>query len=187
MGKSFEEGGLPTSRRGLLGGGVRVSTALAVWSLVGCGRRSGADPLLDYVCDQVIPATDTPGALEVKVPDFLRMAVAQGLAGAKGNELERLVRELDGAARGVLMDLAPAARLDVLSRHDAACFTSHETAANFAWPLVKRLILMGYYTTEVGASRELEFVLDPGSFKPDLPYRKGDRAQSADYFGVLGL
>lgn len=187
MGRSFDEFGLPTSRRGLLGDGVRVSAALAVWSLVGCSRQSGADPLLDYVCDQTIPATRTPGALAVKVPDFVRMAVTKGLAGAEGDELERLVRELDGAAGGAFVNLAPAVRLDVLSRHDAACFVSRDRPANFVWPLIKRLILMGYYTSEVGASQELEFVLDPGEFKPDLPYRKGDRAQSADYFGVLGL
>jgi hypothetical protein len=85
------------------------------------------------------------------------------------------------------MDLASAPRLDLLSRHDAACFALHDSPAKFVWPLVKHLILMGYYTSEVGASQELEFVLDPGGFKADLPYRKGDRAQSADYFGVLGL
>jgi hypothetical protein len=187
MGKAFDEGRLPTSRRDLLGGGVRVSAALAVWSLVGCSRASSPDPLLDYVCDQTIPATATPGALAVKVPDFIRMAIAKGLAGAKGDELERLIRELDGSAGSAFMDLAPVARLDVLSRHDAACFASHDSAAKFVWPLVKRLILMGYYTSEAGASQELEFLLDPGGFKPDLPYRKGDRAQSTDYFGVLGL
>ncbi len=187
MSKPIDEGWLPTSRRRLLGDGVRVSAALAVWSLVGCSRQSSPDPLLDYVCDQTIPATSTPGAIAVKVPDFVKMAVDIGLAGAKGDELGRLIRELDGSADGVFMDLAPKLRLDALSRHDATCFASHDSAARFVWPLVKRLILMGYYTSEVGASQELEFVLDPGGFKPDLPYRKGDRAQSADYFGVLGL
>ncbi len=187
MSIAFDEGWSRISRRSLLGDSVRVSAALAVWSLVGCSRQSSPDPLLEYVCDQTIPATSTPGALAVKVPDFIRMALANGLTGANGDELDRLIRELDGSAGSAFMDLAPAVRLDILSRHDATCFASHDSAARFVWPLVKRLILMGYYTSEVGASQELEFVLDPGGFKPNLPYRKGDRAQSADYFGVLGL
>jgi hypothetical protein len=42
---------------------------------------------------------------------------------------------------------------------------------------------MGYYTSEIGASQELQYQLVPGRFDPDLPVKPGDRAWSSDWIG----
>ena len=52
------------------------------------------------------------------------------------------------------------------------------------WPRLKGLILIGYYTSEIGASQELRYILVPGHFDPDVPLEPGDRAWSSDWTGV---
>jgi hypothetical protein len=55
--------------------------------------------------------------------------------------------------------------------------------ADSAWPRIKRLIVMGYYTSEVGAAQELQYALVPGRFDPDVPVKPGDRGWSSDWVG----
>jgi hypothetical protein len=172
------------SRRAILGGGVAIAAA-GIWWQVSKVRHADVGPLLTYVSDQTIPATETPGAVAVKVPEFVQLALAHGLAGAKGDELERLAAELDAVADGDFMGLAATERLAALTRHDNACFASRDAASKAAWPLIKKLILMGYYTSEVGGSQELAYELSPGEYRGDIAYAKGDRAYSNNWFGVM--
>lgn len=168
------------NRRTLLGGGAAAVAALALWSQIREGETAEINPLINFVCDSTIPDTDTPGALKAGVPFFLKLAVASGILSSEGDELERLPQELDKAAGDDFMSLDSHSRLATLTRHDAACFTSSEAATDKVWPLIKRLIVLGYYTSEIGASQELQYNLDPDGFRGDLPYHPGERAQSTD-------
>lgn len=175
----------PKRRRLLVGVGAAAAAA-GIWTLVGTVRPAdAAPPLVDFVCDQTIPQTDTPGALAVGVPQFLRLAVQHGLAGAKPDLLEALASELDHAAGGHYSDLSTAEKVRVLTRHDQACFEGGRPSGTHAWPTVKRLILIGYYTSEAGGSHELRYELDPGGFQADLPYKAGERAYLNDWFGTI--
>jgi hypothetical protein len=46
------------------------------------------------------------------------------------------------------------------------------------WHTIKNLILIGYYTSEVGGSQELQYELVPTRFDPDLPMTSATRAYS---------
>ncbi|SAK86378.1 hypothetical protein AWB79_06059 [Caballeronia hypogeia] len=186
MKKYSETAATLKGRRGFIIGAGATVTAAGIWSMTGIAAFAGtSNSLLDYVCDQTIPDTDTPGAVAVGVPRFVQLAISRGLLGAKSNLLESLTTELDTAARGKFMALPADARLQVLARHDADSFERGRSKPGRAWPTVKRLVIVGYYTSEVGGSRELRYVLDPGEFKPDVPYASGDRAYSNDWFGVM--
>ncbi len=52
------------------------------------------------------------------------------------------------------------------------------------WRTLKALLLIGYYTSEVGASQELRYDLVPARFDPDVPLQPRDRAWSSDWTGV---
>jgi hypothetical protein len=41
---------------------------------------------------------------------------------------------------------------------------------------MKELTVLGYFTSEIGASQALRYVEVPGSFNGNVPYKKGDRA-----------
>ncbi|HZU64214.1 MAG TPA: gluconate 2-dehydrogenase subunit 3 family protein, partial [Novosphingobium sp.] len=100
-----------------------------------------------------------------------------------------LEAELDARAGGFLAASA-AARQAALAALDAESFPPGPPLGPPAafgpnpWCKVKALILTGYYTSEEGAARELQYQLIPGRFDPDAPLHPGDRAWSSDWTAV---
>lgn len=175
-------------RREMLIGTGLVVTAGALWAAV----RQFADPdtanaavpppadlLFETLCDLVIPDTDTPGARSAGVPAFLTLALQHGFAGATVEDRVQIETLVNAAAGGSFVTLPRAQQQAVLTRVDAAEFAR----AGSVWPRIKKLVLMGYYTSEIGAARELQYQLVPGRFDPDLPVKPGERAWSSDWVG----
>lgn len=50
----------------------------------------------------------------------------------------------------------------------------NESTAQF-YPLMKGLVLFGYFTSEPGATQALRYIQTPGSYKGDVSYKKGDK------------
>ena len=46
------------------------------------------------------------------------------------------------------------------------------------FPWLKELTVVGYYTSEIGATQELRYVHVAGQYDGDVPYRKVGRAYS---------
>lgn len=159
--------------------------------------------LISLVSDLVIPRTDTPGARDVGVGDFVILALAHGLSGtgapmASGTvtaALERFQRR-DGSLRHLAWleaALDRAAGGDFL-RHDrarCAAWLAALDAEAFAdgapfspWKAIKGLILTGYYTSEAGGSQELRYELVPGKWQWDTPKTPDMRAFSSDWTAV---
>jgi len=163
-----------------------LAAAAALWPAALAGARPGPharaapapDPLLEAVCDAIIPDTDTPGARRAGVPAWLPLAMRHGLAGASLADRATLGHELDAAAGGSFLALPPARQRLACEQVDAAAFAP---GARSAWPRIKTLVLMGYYSSEAGATRELQYQLVPGRFDPDLPVGPGQRAWSSDW------
>ena len=42
--------------------------------------------------------------------------------------------------------------------------------------MMKELTLLGYFTSEIGATQALRYVAVPGKYEGCVPYKKGDRA-----------
>ena len=42
--------------------------------------------------------------------------------------------------------------------------------------LMKQLTLLGYFTSEIGATQALRYVAVPGKYEGCIPYKKGDKA-----------
>ncbi len=155
------------------------------------------------VSQLVLPRTDTAGAGETGVGDFLVLALAHGLDGTRepvtGGEipvavpeyrrrdgtlryLDWLEGELDRRANGDWMGKDNQRRLAALTALDADAFADGSDHA--AWKQIKDLILTGYYTSETGGSKELRYELVPGRYDPDIPLQPGDRAWSSDWTAV---
>lgn len=152
--------------------------------------------LMRMVAEHVIPTTDTPGAGAVGAGDFVLVALAHGLEGtrkppAADSSLTPYLRadgSLDHAAwlHGKLgpawLALPPARQSEQLALLDASAFKGDPAAA--PWRAIKALILTGYYTSEVGGSKELNYELVPGRFDPKVPVTPDTRAYSSDWTAV---
>ena len=170
-------------RRELLAGVGALATASLVWkellAAAGAPSPASASPFLDVMCDLVIPDGATPGAKKAGVPAFITLALQHHLAGASKSDLTELQSMLDRQGGGSFLDLASSEQRSALTVIDARDAANPATA----WSRIKKLILMGYYTSEIGASQELQYQLVPGRFDPDLPVKPGDRAWSSDWIG----
>ncbi|WP_298200730.1 gluconate 2-dehydrogenase subunit 3 family protein [Novosphingobium sp.] len=197
------------NRRDVLGAASLVALAFGLplaaveWSAVPAEDQPGpADrALLREVSQLVIPRTATPGAGDVGAGDFVLLALAHGLDGSRRppgaitpdllphlrpdgslRHAAWLAAELDRRRGGRFMAAAPARRAELLAALDAEAFA--EGAGDHPWRTIKALILTGYYTTEIGGSRELRYELVPGRYDPDLPATPQTVAFSSDWTAV---
>jgi hypothetical protein len=159
--------------------------------------------LMAEVSDLVIPRTDTPGARDVGVGDFVVLALAHGLSGTRApmaaemvtaalvpfrrrdgslRHLAWLEQALDRAAGGDFLRQPRERRAELLSALDAEAFA--QAAVFSPWTAIKGLILTGYYTSEAGGSQELRYDLVPGKWEWDIPITPGMRAFSSDWTAV---
>ena len=131
------------------------------------------------LCDTMIPRTDSPGAVDAKVPQFLDSLMTNWASAASQARFRDVVTRLDKSARtelGMPLASAPAAaRTAWLTRQDAALLA----AGDAGYRDFKRLMLTGYYFSEPGATQELRYELVPGVWEPSIPITADTRSWAA--------
>ena len=179
----------------LLGGIVSAPTVAGVLS--GCERISGPDwvpqtltaaqnEMVDAIAEIIIPTTDTPGASAANVNRFIDALVGESYPPKdrdrflKGlDDLNARCKEEYGASLTECTDEQQRALVseldDELFGADAPEF-DRENPPFFR--MMKELTIIGYYTSEIGATQELKTNIVPGYYDGDVPYKKIGRAWS---------
>jgi hypothetical protein len=141
---------------------------------------------LQNICAVVIPKTETPGAAEVDAHGFLDNQFFH--CHTKGQQQQ---------AKSILMKIDQVSS-EKFSKHFSSCnkqqqynlLTLLEQRQNGFnsedkqnWKLVKGLIIFGYYTSEPGATQELEYLAVPGGFTGSVAYDSvGKGSGSLSYY-----
>ena len=139
---------------------------------------------LTEVSDTILPATKTPGAKAANVGAFMAVMVRDCYKPAdqqiflKGlTQLEEASQKTNG--KGFLAS-TPAQRTALLTALDKEQKEYNKTKTveqpNHYFRMVKELTLLGFFTSEVGATKALRYVAIPGRYDGNVPYKKGDRA-----------
>ncbi len=138
--------------------------------------------LLDELGDTLRPATDTPGAKAVQIGAFIAMMVHDcsppderavfktGLAKIGDDYRTRHGHHFTAGEPGLRT-----AFLNEIDRTQKAARESTEPSL-VAFRLLKELTILGYFTSEIGATEALRYVETPGYYDGDVPYQKGDKA-----------
>jgi Gluconate 2-dehydrogenase subunit 3 len=147
---------------------------------------SAADlALLDEVGETILPATpDSPGARAARIGAFMQTMVtdcydqqSREVFMAGLGQLQQASRQAYGQAFGAL---APARKQALLIKLDEEARRHQKNKAPDAPPhyftLLKQLTLLGYFTSEAGATQALRYLPVPGRFTGCLPYKKGEKA-----------
>lgn len=135
--------------------------------------------LLGSLTDAIIPRTDTPGAREAGVPEYIEMMLEHFMP---AEEVEVFRSQLDwvsswiaGEGASSLGDVPEERRNALLTALDQQAFGSGESGdlppgepALFA--ILKPLTVAGYYTSEIGATQELH--QSPFSTYEDVPFEE---------------
>ena len=171
----------------LLGGVLSAPTIAGV--LAGCDARRAdgtwraltrdQGELVATIAEHLIPETDTPGARAAGVDVFIdRMLAGHYPAGDRQRVLNGL-EELDATAereRGrAFIRCGPDEQRAMLSRIDQEAFAPERREPHW-FRTIKELTVVGYYTSEIGATQELRHVTVPGRFDGCVPMDQIGRA-----------
>jgi hypothetical protein len=168
----------------------------------------GAEPYLDAqtfsvlsaVCDTLIPRTDTPGAVDVRVPASLDALLKNWATGQRRFELSQALAKVDSfaiAQQGKrLGELPLSAREKVLKAHEIEAMKvvpqvggggikALLSGPNYTDPgygKLKELIVLLYYVSEAALTLELSYVHAPGEWKPSIPVTPATRPAAGGLF-----
>jgi len=141
--------------------------------------------LLDQVGDTIIPATDIPGVKDQHIGAFVTMMVNDCYNEKQHQEFAAGLGKINAASTakfgGPFGALTPAQRTDLLNAIDAEQKEERKDpkakgGGDHYFRMVKELVVLGYFSSEVGATQAVKYIEVPGAFHGDVPYKKGDRA-----------
>lgn len=168
-------------------GGV-VSAPAIMGVLKGCSTRPDINwkpefltqeqaSLVAEVAEIIIPKTDTPGAKDVGVPAFID-SILKDVSPAEDQKrftdgLAAFDEEAKKAYGDAFLDLEPAQQQEHVKKlHDAAIQTERNTDPAPKRPFIlmmKELTMLGYFTSEAGATQVLQYDPVPGAYKGCIP------------------
>lgn len=162
----------------LLGGGVLapLAKALAADQVPGFSVSQAIftleqRALIAAIAERILPTTDTPGAIDAGVPAFIEMMVADWYAPGDRDDFmdglglfdgyarvhyEKAFAELTSEIQDSILTLAMQGRIQALGGD----FFQH----------CRQLVVLGYYTSEIGCKQERVYVPVPGHYDGKYPY-----------------
>jgi len=170
----------------IMGGVVSAPAVMGV--LKGCAAKPTIDwkpvfltedqgILVSQVAEIIIPKTDTPGAKETGVPGFIDLMLKDVYSKEDQEHYLTGLKAFDEEAKKEHGD--PFIELDseqqaafVKKVHDAAVQAEKDTEPAPKRPFVlmtKELTMLGFFTSEVGATQVLQYVAVPGAYKGCIP------------------
>lgn len=157
--------------------------------------------LLSAVADTIVPKTDTPGAVDARVPAKFDALLVNWAAPKRRAELTGALAAIDGLARDkegrAFAELPPEKRKELLVPHDAAALKpvprkdkltgmrammAGPSVADPAYAKLKELIVVLYYYSEEALTTELTYEHSPGDWTPSVKVTPETRAT-----GGLGM
>jgi hypothetical protein len=139
---------------------------------------------LDEVSETILPATDSPGAKDAKVGEFMTRIVRDCYTPANQKIFTAGIHKLNEASKQkngkYFMDATPEQRHDLLvgldkEQKDYQAQKKKEDPTHY-FRMIKELTLWGYFTSEPGANKALRYVAVPGRYEGCIDYKKGEKA-----------
>lgn len=161
----------------LLVGGAAASLPTNLWARDEAPRFFDKErfAVLEAVCETIIPATDTPGAIGAGVPAGIDALMRNWASQQRRRQFTLLLDAFNDAAMAQagkpLPALAPAQQLEVVTRFDA-----ERVRADIVYTKFKELVVRLYYLSEVGATQELRYDPVPGRWEPVVKINADTRA-----------
>ena len=176
----------------LFGGAVSAPAIAGV--LAGCSGGAGdatnwtprafspaQGAMIETIADQIIPRTTTPGARDAGVHRFIDVMMADYYLPAERDRFVAGLADLD--ARADRAHGRSFLRCDERAQHallvtlDAETFAQPRPPGETPWfRTMKELTVLGYYTSEVGATKELRYEPVPGRYEGCVPLARIGRA-----------
>ena len=137
--------------------------------------------LLDEIGETILPETaQSPGAKAAKIGLFMKEMVTDCYSEKEQPIFMKGIHEINNASidkySREFLELRSQERLKLLLQFDEEAQNSNEDEAPHFFTMMKQLTLLGYFTSESGATQALRYNPTPGKFIGCIPYKKGDKA-----------
>jgi gluconate 2-dehydrogenase gamma chain len=183
--------------------GYVISAPLAAAVLQGCAAKPqvGFVPkffnddqarLISMLAETILPKTDTPGAIEAGVPGFIDDIIAtvytpeQQQNFAEG--LAAIAKKAKTEIGDDFVDATPQQQLAFVKKQNTELLSANSASQSEGWwaagsvkgkPFfleLKELTILGFFTSEAGATQVLQYNQVPGPFKGCVPLSEVGKA-----------
>jgi hypothetical protein len=136
-------------------------------------------PLVRELAETIIPTTDTPGAAAAGVHDFIDSYAVHCATKEQQRTLLDTLKRIDGSAHEKFQEpfalLGKEKRIELLTSLEQAK-NGFDNNDRRGFKQLKAWVIFGYYTSEIGASRELAYVAIPGGYKGSFKFKETGKA-----------
>ena len=143
--------------------------------------------LVNRLAEMIIPATDTPGALEAGVPYFIDTMLDQCLEPKAQSLFVEGLNRVQASAQNLhqksFLELPAEDQIPLLgaiAKEDYAQEPEiqdyRNPRANSFFKQLKQLTLLGYFNSQLGATKALEYLQIPGGYEGCTDLEEGQKA-----------
>ena len=174
----------------IMGGAVSAPTVSAF--LTGCESSKEASvelftftpnqfERLSVIAEHIIPATDTPGAKDAGVPEFIDLMLHHCYEEEDRNSflsgLDKIETDAQEKNGDSFVELSSEQQLSLLKdQQTEAMAQPGEGNAPAFIHMMRELTLLGYFTSEAGATQTLDYVQVPGRYDGCIPLEAGQKS-----------
>src|SRR5690554_6467585 len=168
----------------LMMGGTMVGASVI---LTGCAPEDRIEGLefsdrdiafLDEIGETIIPTTDTPGAKATEIGAFMVLMVKDTYNKEQQEifveGLNNLRKEFKDQAGNDFVEASSEERTNFLNHVNEKAQAEGRQGPHYI-NMLKDLTVLGYFTSEIGATKALRYVETPGRYDPCVDYNKGDK------------
>ena len=152
----------------------------------GSGANFSNDDIafLNEVAETILPATDTPGAKDAKVGEFMARIVKDCYTEKDQKIFWDGMQQLNEASKKKsgksFVESTAEQKHDLLVELDKEAKEygdkKKKDDPTHYFRMMKEMTLWGYFTSEMGATKALRYVQVPGRYEGCIDYKKGDKA-----------
>lgn len=132
--------------------------------------------IVSELAEVIIPKTDTPGAKDVGVPNFIDLILKECYKEEDQKSFLEGLAKFDADAKAAYGDsfiyLKPDQKLEYVKKANEAAIAEVKKDPAAKRPFIltaKELTMLGFFSSEPGATQVLQYVAVPGSYKGCIP------------------
>lgn len=137
----------------------------------------------DTIADIILPETDSPGAKEAKVGALIAVMLEDCYSAEDRNKILQSLQEIEELGsqsfNKPFTSLALDQQTQLIENLDKEAYTlASEDRKNIheGYRIIKELTLLGYFTSEPGATQALNYIMAPGRFDGCVDLKPGQKA-----------
>lgn len=141
--------------------------------------------LISELTELFIPKTDTPGAKELGVPEFIDRVFGTCYSVEEKERFSNGLKAFDEGAKkeygSLFMDCSSEQQLMHTQKMNAIAVAAMKPAIDEKRPfilMVKELTLLGFFTSEVGATQVLQYDPVPGAYRGCIPLHEAGNGKT---------